>query len=841
MEDSTIHSAPTTDEVRTLLQQERLEDARVLCTRLLDQDSRNADAWNLLGTIHHTRHGFSEAEQCFRRTVELQPTSGPARLNLGQVLLSRGLPHEALAEYRAAVQLDPRLAEAYCAMGKAQAQLGQIDHAAASLESALRLRPDLSEAHYYLGVVRLNQRDYNRAITHFKEAIRGNPAETYLNAVKGQALSLLRSNHAQEALSLFLFLSDYIPRDVEIPYSLSILHLYLGHYVEAVDSCHAVLRLDPNHDGAEVNLGHVKRYLGKNKEALQHYGRALTINPSNIAALVYFGKSCRTWSDMEHFLSSYRNALAALPDPTTLRRFFVEVMENFRPKLYDRWLDEELRHCFDVDDISYRRLTPISTRVLKLKYDAIFDDMRTSRETLNQFQALSHDRLLINILENDINVDPDLERILTRIRRELLIKYRQTGTVDSDDLVFIAALAHQCHNNEYVFFQDEEEQMWIDELRQRINDSTRFPLMPTTDLEHRLVVFAMYERLTALACREQLAAAPLESWTPGIRTLLEECLLNPLAEQRLKNDIPVIGSIGDDTSRLVQSQYEENPYPRWSSLTVKRDQNFGQLLTTEFQHFKAPGFLYGPLRILIAGCGTGKHPIQTALSFPTAEITAIDISKSSLAYAIRMARRYEVRNVRFLHADILELGQLYEHFHIVESVGVLHHMKDPIAGWRVLIDLLVDNGLMSIALYSEKGRRDVVAARKLIQTLGLTPAPADIRKFRYDLLSQEHSDLYNLLSQSPDFYSTSGCRDLLFHFMEHRFTVPQLKAALADLGLTFIGFTFGNFRIKASYSSYFPEDTTMTNLDYWNQYETEHPHTFRNMYHFWCQKTGSVK
>ena len=41
---------------------------------------------------------------------------------------------------------------------------------------------------------------------------------------------------------------------------------------------------------------------------------------------------------------------------------------------------------------------------------------------------------------------------------------------------------------------------------------------------------------------------------------------------------------------------------------------------------------------------------------------------------------------------------------------------------------------------------------------------------------------------SPDFYSISACRDLLFHVQEHRLTLPQIAAFPAEHRLSFLGF-----------------------------------------------------
>lgn len=91
------------------------------------------------------------------------------------------------------------------------------------------------------------------------------------------------------------------------------------------------------------------------------------------------------------------------------------------------------------------------------------------------------------------------------------------------------------------------------------------------------------------------------------------------------------------------------------------------------------------------------------------------------------------------------------------------------------------------------------------------------------------------LTASRDFYSMSACRDLLFHVQEHRFTLPQIKECLAELGLNFIGFTLES-NVANKYKERFPEDKAMTNLDCWNTFEIENPSTFAGMYQFWVQK-----
>ena len=74
---------------------------------------------------------------------------------------------------------------------------------------------------------------------------------------------------------------------------------------------------------------------------------------------------------------------------------------------------------------------------------------------------------------------------------------------------------------------------------------------------------------------------------------------------------------------------------------------------------------------------------------------AVDLSLSSLCYAKRKTRELGLTNITYAQADILRLGTLPRRFDVIESSGVLHHLADPLAGWRVLLSLLRPGGFMS--------------------------------------------------------------------------------------------------------------------------------------------------
>ncbi|HEX3505753.1 MAG TPA: class I SAM-dependent methyltransferase, partial [Xanthobacteraceae bacterium] len=293
--------------------------------------------------------------------------------------------------------------------------------------------------------------------------------------------------------------------------------------------------------------------------------------------------------------------------------------------------------------------------------------------------------------------------------------------------------------------------------------------------------------------------------------------------------------IEDEVSRLVRAQYEENPYPRWV-----KDGPPAQPAILERR--PAP---VGD--VLIAGCGTGIFTLGFARKAPQARFLAVDLSLSSLSYAKRMADSLGVTNIEFAQADITKLGSLGRTFDFIDSSGVLHHMADPWAGWRVLLSLLRPDGIMQVGLYSELARQNVVAARALIADGGYRPLSEDIRRIREIVAAAEDGSLLKSISLWSDFFTISECRDLLFHPQEHRTSLPDIKRFLATNNVRFAGFILDALA-SDRFARRFPELAGLTDkarfdafadLDRWHAFETEFPETFIGMYRFWVHKPGA--
>jgi SAM-dependent methyltransferase len=241
-------------------------------------------------------------------------------------------------------------------------------------------------------------------------------------------------------------------------------------------------------------------------------------------------------------------------------------------------------------------------------------------------------------------------------------------------------------------------------------------------------------------------------------------------------------------------------------------------------------------RVLVAGCGTGKMSVILAGEIQNVRVTAVDISAASLAYGARMARALGVGNIDFVQADILELGRLGERFDFIDVTGVLHHLRDPREGLRVLVRLLRPGGFMRVGLYSAPARQAVKEARELIEQHGFQPTAASIRSFRRLALGADAGSALRALTRWRDFFSLSECRDLVFHVQEHHYLLPEAIDLLLGEGLQVLGmWTRFLGRALPHYRAMFPDDEQATDPSRWHALEQAFPAAFESMYFIWCR------
>jgi 2-polyprenyl-3-methyl-5-hydroxy-6-metoxy-1,4-benzoquinol methylase/tetratricopeptide (TPR) repeat protein len=657
------------------------------------------------------------------------------------------------------------------------------------------------------------------------------------DALFNQALLHFKANRLSEALGLFQQVLAVDPRHTGSLTHLASIALRIGHSEDAIKLSLQTIALTPDNAGAHRTLADAFAITRRFAEAEKHYERTLALRPdatgfANLAT-IYMSSN-----DMDRALQTATSGLKHEETPK-LKAMFVNCVRRGASIPNDDAL------AFLVRAISEPWQRPgnlARASVALLKRDTLLAaameraekiwPARTSLLDLygqGGLPVISGNRLLRVLLENTQFADVALERLLT-LTRSALLEAATTGkgTIPAGDdvLAFVCALAQQCFTNDYVFACSSDEVDTARMLGEQLGQSTQDPLT--------LAIVAAFQPLHTLEACETLQNL---SWPSPVESLFKQQVREPAAIHAVRGSIPQLTPIDDQVSTLVRQQYEENPYPRW----VKTAPDTAPESLDRLMQSRAPDAPYRPLGkadtvdVLIAGCGTGQQVVEIATSILNARVTAVDLSLSSLSYAKYRTDALGLSDIEYGQADILELPALGRRFDYIVCSGVLHHMNDPLEGWRRLLSMLRPNGLMRIALYSEAARTDFVAAQNLIAARGYGASANDIRMARQEIMGLDDSSPAKGVTGSGDFFGTSSCRDLLFHVQEQRFTLPRIKAFLNQHELEFLGFLLRAER-RREYLEIFPQDKGGIDLDNWHAFEGGHPAFFRGMYQFHVQK-----
>ncbi|HEX8172859.1 MAG TPA: class I SAM-dependent methyltransferase [Thermoanaerobaculia bacterium] len=256
----------------------------------------------------------------------------------------------------------------------------------------------------------------------------------------------------------------------------------------------------------------------------------------------------------------------------------------------------------------------------------------------------------------------------------------------------------------------------------------------------------------------------------------------------------------DAVTAAVRAQYEEHPYPRWLTF-----------------HHPVPIEGEPPRRVLVAGCGTGRDVLRLAMAHPRWSIDAIDLSRASLAYAIRKARELGVANVNFRLADLRFVGGTYDG---IIAVGVLHHLASIEEGLRALRRCLAPDGELLAGLYSRRGRASLAPLRALAGDVA--PDADSLRAARQRMLAQLRGDALREV-EDLDFFELGHFRDTLFHAHEIELTPRDLGEVIARAGFRFAGFEELPADVARQHGG-------ELDLEVWDAIEQERPELFRHLF-----------
>ncbi len=252
------------------------------------------------------------------------------------------------------------------------------------------------------------------------------------------------------------------------------------------------------------------------------------------------------------------------------------------------------------------------------------------------------------------------------------------------------------------------------------------------------------------------------------------------------------------SDEAVAAQYEAYPYPTRNPQDEKTRLIEGSPShLDEVCHYIFAGRLPKgrTFRALIAGGGTGDAAIMLAQHAADwgldAEIVYLDLSVTARAVAESRAAARGLSSIRFLTGSILDAAALAPGpYDYIDCCGVLHHLADPAAGLRALVDVMSPTGGMGLMVYAPFGRDGVYPLQSALRRLGQDLPPSDRVAIARQLLPvlPETNGFVRNPWVGDHRMSDAGLYDLLLHERDRAFTVMELAEMVEAAGLEIAAF-----------------------------------------------------
>ena len=194
----------------------RMDDAEVICRRVLDAAPNRADALHLLALIYQRRGDNAACITLASQAIAVNAKRPAYHNTLGGALLEIGKTAQALASFRQALALDGRFAAANNNLGDILFRIGRVDDAAECFRKAVQSEPKQVSGRVNLAHALNELGDIEGAIANAKRARKINPKLTQAHIALANALKA--KGDLESAKEAYRRAAEIDPGDPEIYY-----------------------------------------------------------------------------------------------------------------------------------------------------------------------------------------------------------------------------------------------------------------------------------------------------------------------------------------------------------------------------------------------------------------------------------------------------------------------------------------------------------------------------------------------------------------------------------------------------------------------------------------------
>jgi tetratricopeptide (TPR) repeat protein len=267
-----------------------------------------AEAYLNLGLVREEQGRHADAIVSLRKALELKPRLRAASLFLGIAEFRSNRLDDAIASLRKETAGYPKDANAWMWLGVVELENGDGEAAADALDKAAKLAPDNVDILYHRGRAHLfvSNESYARmfkadpkswripellaeanasadrhidAIAEYEAAIKLAPNEPRLHEQLGTEYRL--AGKMEEAQQAYLKELEIDPQNMTAQYKLGVLVLEMGDPARGKSLIEGALRVRPDLQNSDYNLGRAEMQLGNDEAAAAHFERATSAGGSD--------------------------------------------------------------------------------------------------------------------------------------------------------------------------------------------------------------------------------------------------------------------------------------------------------------------------------------------------------------------------------------------------------------------------------------------------------------------------------------------------------------------------------------------------------------------------------
>tara|TARA_Y100001935_G_scaffold221401_1_gene195619 strand:+ start:482 stop:2650 length:2169 start_codon:yes stop_codon:yes gene_type:complete len=258
-------------------QNKQFVEAEKICQNILDLDSNNFDAINLLAAISFQNKSFSKSIELFKKACKINPNKADLYNNLSIAYMQEKNFKEAIWSWDEATKLKPNFFQAYFGKGNAYSDLKDYSNAINNFKKAIEINKNYKEAYNNLGTLYANLKDYKNALIIFKKAVLIKPV--HFNEFNNLGNVYYELNKYKDSIENYN-LAIKINPDFALTYYNKAKALQKVNFIEeSIINYEKAISLNKNFSEAYQNLGNIYMDLKILDKSIYNHKKALKINP----------------------------------------------------------------------------------------------------------------------------------------------------------------------------------------------------------------------------------------------------------------------------------------------------------------------------------------------------------------------------------------------------------------------------------------------------------------------------------------------------------------------------------------------------------------------------------